>query len=182
MTSLVTYPKFSSIAFLYFELQQKGVKLNLNFHSKSISQNYGHALQKLQLYSHWDQQNWVCIFLNCLWISRLFLRCWLTCKETKITFIATEPLVYKYAPGLHTYALAAVGEFTGGEVGPEQVNKWHGCAIALTPSRLVVVARSERSPVSSDGEAAAACPRSPGFRWGSMRWRSMRGHGSFTGG
>jgi hypothetical protein len=44
MTSLATYPKVSSIAFLDFELQQKGVKLNLNFHSKSISQNYGHAL------------------------------------------------------------------------------------------------------------------------------------------
>jgi hypothetical protein len=47
MTSLATYPKFSSIAFLNFELQQKGVKLHLNFHSKSISQNYGHALQKV---------------------------------------------------------------------------------------------------------------------------------------
>jgi hypothetical protein len=46
MTSLATDPKFSSIAFLEFELQQKGVKLNLNFHSKSTSQNYGHALQK----------------------------------------------------------------------------------------------------------------------------------------
>jgi hypothetical protein len=31
-------------------------------------------------------------------------------------------------------------------VGLEQVNKWHGCAIGLTPSRLVVVARSGRSP------------------------------------
>jgi hypothetical protein len=47
MTWLATYPKFNSIAFLDFELQQKGVKLNLNFHSKSTSQNYGHALQKL---------------------------------------------------------------------------------------------------------------------------------------
>jgi hypothetical protein len=47
MTSLATYPKCSSIAFLDFELQQKGIKLNLNFHSKSISQHYGHALQKL---------------------------------------------------------------------------------------------------------------------------------------
>jgi hypothetical protein len=47
MTSLATYPKFSSIAFLDFELQQKYVKLNLNFHSKSTNQNYGHALQKL---------------------------------------------------------------------------------------------------------------------------------------
>jgi hypothetical protein len=47
MTSLATNPNFSSIAFLDFELQQKGVKLNLNFHSKSISQNHGHALQKL---------------------------------------------------------------------------------------------------------------------------------------
>jgi hypothetical protein len=46
MTSLATDPKFSSIAFLDFELQQNGVKLNLNFHSKSKSQNYGHALQK----------------------------------------------------------------------------------------------------------------------------------------
>jgi hypothetical protein len=36
MTILATYPKFSSIAFLYFELQQKDAKLNLNFHSKSI--------------------------------------------------------------------------------------------------------------------------------------------------
>jgi hypothetical protein len=44
MKSLATYPKFRSIAFLDFELQQKGVKLNLNFHSKAISQNYGHAL------------------------------------------------------------------------------------------------------------------------------------------
>jgi hypothetical protein len=47
MTSQATYPKFSSKAFLDFELQQIGVKLNLNFHSKSTSQNYGHALQKL---------------------------------------------------------------------------------------------------------------------------------------
>jgi hypothetical protein len=47
MKSLETYPKFSSITFVYFELQQKGVKLNLNFHSKSTSQNYGHASQKL---------------------------------------------------------------------------------------------------------------------------------------
>jgi hypothetical protein len=47
MTSLATYPNFSSIAFLDFELQQKGVKMNLNFHSKSTSQNYSHALQKL---------------------------------------------------------------------------------------------------------------------------------------
>jgi hypothetical protein len=47
MTVLATYPKFSSTAFLDFELQQKSVKLNLNFHSKSTSQNYGHALQKL---------------------------------------------------------------------------------------------------------------------------------------
>jgi hypothetical protein len=46
MTSLATYPKFSSIDFVDFELLQKGVKLNLNFHSKSTSQNYGHALQK----------------------------------------------------------------------------------------------------------------------------------------
>jgi hypothetical protein len=47
MTSLETYSKFSSVAFLDFELQQKGVKLNLNFHSKSIRENYGHAFQKL---------------------------------------------------------------------------------------------------------------------------------------
>jgi hypothetical protein len=47
MTCLETYPKFSSIAFVYFELQQKGVKLILNFQSKSIIQNYGHALKKL---------------------------------------------------------------------------------------------------------------------------------------
>jgi hypothetical protein len=52
MTSLATYPKFSSTNFLNFELQQKGVKLNLNFYSKSTSQNYGHALQKLQIYFH----------------------------------------------------------------------------------------------------------------------------------
>jgi hypothetical protein len=44
MRSLATYPKFISIAFLDFELQQKGVKLNLNFHSKSIGQKYGQAL------------------------------------------------------------------------------------------------------------------------------------------
>jgi hypothetical protein len=43
MTSLATYPKFRSIAHLDFELQQKDVKLNLNFHLKSISQNYGHS-------------------------------------------------------------------------------------------------------------------------------------------
>jgi hypothetical protein len=47
MTSLATYPKLKSIAFLYFELQQKGVKMNLNFHSKSTNQNSGHTLQKL---------------------------------------------------------------------------------------------------------------------------------------
>jgi hypothetical protein len=47
MRQLATYPKFSSIAFLDFELQQNDAKLNLNFRSKSISQNYGHALQKL---------------------------------------------------------------------------------------------------------------------------------------
>jgi hypothetical protein len=47
MILLEAYPKFSSIAFLDFELQQNDIKMNLNFHSKSISQNYGHALQKL---------------------------------------------------------------------------------------------------------------------------------------
>jgi hypothetical protein len=47
MTCPATYPKFSSIAFLDFELQQKDVKVNLNFHSKSTSQNYGHSVQKL---------------------------------------------------------------------------------------------------------------------------------------
>jgi hypothetical protein len=47
MTQLTTYPKFSSMDFLDFELQQNDVKLNLNFHSKYISQNYGHDLQKL---------------------------------------------------------------------------------------------------------------------------------------
>jgi hypothetical protein len=52
MTSLATNPNFSSIAFLDFELQQKSVKLNLNFHSKSISQNYSQGLQKLYIYSH----------------------------------------------------------------------------------------------------------------------------------
>jgi hypothetical protein len=46
-TILATYPKFSSIAFLDFALQQKGVKRNLNFPSKAISQNYDHALSKL---------------------------------------------------------------------------------------------------------------------------------------
>jgi hypothetical protein len=44
MIYLAIYPKFSSIASLDFELQQKYVKLSLNFHSKSISQMYGHAL------------------------------------------------------------------------------------------------------------------------------------------
>jgi hypothetical protein len=44
MACLATYPKFSSIAYIDFELQQKGVKLNLNFHSTSISQNNGHSL------------------------------------------------------------------------------------------------------------------------------------------
>jgi hypothetical protein len=39
MTIIATYTRISSIAFLDFELQQKGVKLNLNFHSKSTSQN-----------------------------------------------------------------------------------------------------------------------------------------------
>jgi hypothetical protein len=47
MTSLVIYPKFSSIALLDFELQQKGVKIKLNFHSKSTSQNYGQAFAKV---------------------------------------------------------------------------------------------------------------------------------------
>jgi hypothetical protein len=47
MIKLATYPTISSISFLDFEVQQKGVKLNLNFHSESISQNYDHALQKL---------------------------------------------------------------------------------------------------------------------------------------
>jgi hypothetical protein len=47
MTSLATYPKLSSIALLDLQLQQKGVKVNLNFHSKYKSQNYGHALQDL---------------------------------------------------------------------------------------------------------------------------------------
>jgi hypothetical protein len=47
MTYLATYPKFGSIAFHDFELQQNDVKLILNFNSKSTSQNYGHALQKL---------------------------------------------------------------------------------------------------------------------------------------
>jgi hypothetical protein len=44
MTHLATYPKLSSITLLDFELQQKCVKLSLNFHSKSISQKYGHSL------------------------------------------------------------------------------------------------------------------------------------------
>jgi predicted transport protein len=44
LSYLETYPKFSSITFLDIELQQKCVKLSLNFHSKSISQKYGHTL------------------------------------------------------------------------------------------------------------------------------------------
>jgi hypothetical protein len=47
LMKLATYPKFSSKPLLDFELQQNGVKLNLNFNSKSLNQNYGHALQKL---------------------------------------------------------------------------------------------------------------------------------------
>jgi hypothetical protein len=73
------------------------------------------------------------------------------------------------------------GELTGGDVGPEQNNKWHGRAIGLTPSRLVVVARSGRSPASGGGEAAAARPQSPEIRRGSRRWRSIRGRGRYTG-
>jgi hypothetical protein len=52
MIGLATYPKVTSTAFLVFELQQKGIKLNFNFHSKSTSQNYGHAFQMLEFYSH----------------------------------------------------------------------------------------------------------------------------------
>jgi hypothetical protein len=44
MKIIETYPKFSFIGSPDFELQQKGVKLNLNFPSKYISQNYRHAL------------------------------------------------------------------------------------------------------------------------------------------
>jgi hypothetical protein len=33
MIQLATYPKFSRITFLNFELKQKGVKLNSKFHS-----------------------------------------------------------------------------------------------------------------------------------------------------
>jgi hypothetical protein len=47
MTYLATYAKFSSIASLDLELQQMCVKQSLNLHSKSTSQMYGHALQKL---------------------------------------------------------------------------------------------------------------------------------------
>jgi hypothetical protein len=47
MTNLATYPKFSSIAFIVFELQRKGAKMNLNFHSKSTGQNYGNDSQKV---------------------------------------------------------------------------------------------------------------------------------------
>jgi hypothetical protein len=37
MTYLATYPKFSSISYLDFELQEKLVKLNLDFRLKSSS-------------------------------------------------------------------------------------------------------------------------------------------------
>jgi hypothetical protein len=47
LMKLATYPKFSSKPLLDFELQQNGVKLNLNFNSKTLNQNYDHALQKL---------------------------------------------------------------------------------------------------------------------------------------
>jgi hypothetical protein len=47
LTYVETYPKFISITFLDFELQQKCVKLSLNFHSKSLSQKYGGPFWKL---------------------------------------------------------------------------------------------------------------------------------------
>jgi hypothetical protein len=47
LIKLATYPKFSSKHLLDFELQQNEVKLKLNFSSKSLNQNYGHALQML---------------------------------------------------------------------------------------------------------------------------------------
>jgi hypothetical protein len=39
MTYLATYPKFSSIALLNFELQQNVAKMKLNFNSKYTSKN-----------------------------------------------------------------------------------------------------------------------------------------------
>jgi hypothetical protein len=44
MTYLATYPKFSSIESLDFELQQMCAKLSFNFHSNSSGQKYGNAL------------------------------------------------------------------------------------------------------------------------------------------
>jgi hypothetical protein len=47
LIKLATQPKFSSKSLIDFELQQNEVKLNLNFNSKSLNQNYVHAFQKL---------------------------------------------------------------------------------------------------------------------------------------
>jgi hypothetical protein len=74
--------------------------------------------------------------------------------------------------------LSAVGELTCGNVGPEQNNKWHGRAIGLTPSRLVVVAWSGRSSASGGGEAEVACPWSSEIRQGSRRWNQCAAMGA----
>jgi hypothetical protein len=99
-----------------------------------------------------------------------------------ITFIATMPLVYKYTLDVHIHALGGGEEFAVGDMGPGQNNKWHNRAISLTQSRMVVVAQSGRSPARGGGKFAAARSLRLGFRRGSRRWRSMCGHGSYTGG
>jgi hypothetical protein len=202
MTSLATYPKFSSIAFLDFELQQKGVKLNLNFHSKSISQKYVHAFKKLYIYSHWDQKIWVCIFLNFLWISRIFLRCW-----TKLS-----PWVHNHALANYIRALAGRGKLAGGEawsgrstcglgmrLGSPGVDWWRWCGWGRL--QRAAAARSRRrtccgsvSGEASDGEDQhAAMGATMGFRdelWrvgrrrelAEVRARGGGGNGRSTGG
>jgi hypothetical protein len=56
------------------------------------------------------------------------------------------------------------GELAAGDVGPGQANKWHHCAIGLTRTRSVGLARPEASSASGGGGVVAAHLRVPEIR------------------
>jgi hypothetical protein len=180
MTSLSTYPKFSPIAFLDFELQQKGVKQNLNFHSKSISQTMVMLCKTCR--STLTETNKIDFAF--FWIFCEFLGfsegAGLTCKETTIIFLTTMLLVYTSALGISQPCPWRRRRLAGGERHPDLANKWRRGAIGLTTRRLVVVAWLEVAPASSDVEVVAACPLRLWFwrGWGKCKATSCGGSSS----
>jgi hypothetical protein len=69
----------------------------------------------------------------------------------------------------------------GSDVGPTQVNMWHGGTIELTLSRLAVVAWPAVSPASGGDRPVVARPRALELRRGQGRSWSTCGTGSFSG-